>query len=414
MAGRRRGFALIVAASAIVGISGYAIAWLVYRGVGPDDYALFAIFWSALYLVVGGLTGIQQEVTRATRPVERPDGRANRARNFALVLAALVAGTVLASSPLWAIPIFGAPWIVFALAIGVGAGSYVLFSTLAGSLYGIESWRPLALLIAFDGAVRLLLVGVGLVLGVDVVVLACLVVAPIPLAVVVLWPILRRGFVGRTTVDVGYRALSSNVARTILAAASTAVLVSGFPLLLGVASPNVKAAVLGELIFAITIVRAPLIVGIMAFQSFLIVVFRDGEHWLRRLVLLEAALLGVGAIGALLGALVGPAVLELVGGHPSTLSGGFVALLVASSALVGGLALAASAVLARSRHSLYSAGWVLAAIVTIVALLLPLPLIDRVSIALIAGPVAGIVTDALGLAIFRRRRSEPAPAVTEG
>ena len=54
----------------------------------------------------------------------------------------------------------------------------------------------------------------------DAVVLAWAVALPFPLAIVLLWPAIRRGFVGRSELDVGYRALSWNVARTVVASGS--------------------------------------------------------------------------------------------------------------------------------------------------------------------------------------------------
>ena len=390
------GAALIVGATVVAGIAGYLVTFLVYRATGPAQYALFAIFWATLYLVVGGLSGIQQEITRATHPVEPVSpGRASRARTFGLAAALVVGMLVVASAVLWQGPVFGPQGWSLVWPLAVGAGSYVLVATLCGSLYGVSHWRSLALMIGADGLLRLLLLGGALVLSRDIVVLAWAVALPFPLAIVILWPVIRRGFVGRSALDVGYREVSWNVGRTVMASISTAVLVSGFPLLLGIGGTGVDPAFLGELIFTIILTRAPLIVTIQSLQSFLVVRFRDSPStWKATFLRVQGAiLLGVATLGAL-GWVFGPVVFAAVTGRTSTIDGSLIAVLVVSSGLVGSLSVSASAVLAANRHSVYLAGWVAAAIVTIVLVLLPGEFVANVSAALLLGPLAGLVVHA--------------------
>jgi len=355
--------------------------------------------------LVGGLSGIQQEVTRATHVIEPGTRvRPSRARNFAIVAAVAVAVLTVATAPLWQPAVFpGSGW-ALVLPLAVGAGSYVLVATLSGSLYGVAQWRSLALMIAADGILRLLLIVVGLVLVPDVVALAWAAALPFPLAIMVLWPVVRGGFVGRSDLDVGYRALTWNVARTVLASVSAAVLVSGFPLLLGLVGKDADAALRGELIFTITLARAPLIVTVLSLQSVLLVRFRDhAESWLRTFLAVQ----GVIAAGAVLiglgGLLLGPAVFSWVGGAPTSISGEFIAVLVVSSALVGALYVSGSAVLARSQHFVYSLGWVAAAAATIVVMLLNLDLLSRVATALVVGPAVGLVVHLAWLAVASLR-----------
>ena len=74
------GFILIVAATGIVGIAGYVITWLVPAVIGVAPYAVFAVFWSFIFLVAAALSGIQQEVTRATHARDTDNtGYRNRA-----------------------------------------------------------------------------------------------------------------------------------------------------------------------------------------------------------------------------------------------------------------------------------------------------------------------------------------------
>ena len=407
MAKRIDGIVAIGAATVVAGIAGYAITLLVYRVVGASAYAAFAVFWSALYLVVGGLSGIQQEVTRATVPIE-PGTRhqPSRARNLAAIVAVGVFVLVLATAPAWnrsVFPSVGWP-LVFPLAVGVSA--YVLLAVLAGSLYGVSQWRSVAVLLATDSLLRLVFIAIALIFTRDILILAWLVAVPFPLTILLLWPRIRRGFVGRSDVDSSNRQLGWNALRAVVASVSTAVLVSGIPLLLGVTSNGESPALVGALIFAITLTRAPLIVSVMSLQSYFVVRFRDGgAHWTglfwRVLGLVGAAAVVLAGLGWWLGR----PVIEWVSGHPTPITGGFIAILVASSALVGALCVTGPAVLARSLHFAYSTGWLAAAIATIIVMVLPIDFLPRVSLALLIGPVAGLVVHIGALGWLVRNRT---------
>jgi hypothetical protein len=232
---------------------------------------------------------------------------------------------------------------------------------------------------------------------------------PFPLTILVLWPVIRGGFVGRSELDVGYRALSWNVSRTVLASVSTAVLVSGFPLLLGVTSRGETAALVGELIFTITLTRAPLIVTVMSLQSYFVVRFRDSPaRWWKTFLAVQSVIAGAAVVFAAAGWWLGPAVFTWVSGRPTALDGSLIAILVASSALVGSLCVSAPAVLARSQHFVYSLGWVVAAVVTVAIMFAPLDFLPRVGAALIVGPIAGLLVHLGWLSIAARQKSSQA------
>lgn len=384
--------------------------WLVPRIIGVAEYTEYAIFWSSLYLVVGALAGIQQEVTRATSATPDPRlAEGHRIARLALVIALTVFGIIVISAVLWGRFVFpdNPAGLVWPLAVGTAA--YSLVAVVGGSLYGISEWRPIFALLTTDGLLRLVLVGVTLALSGGVVALAWAVVAPFPIALLVLapwvWPRLR----GRTRMDVGYTRLLWNVARTIVAAAAMGLMVSGFPLVLGVTSPGAPSGALGLLILSITLIRAPLIVIVMSMQAFVVVFLRDRMpiFWWS-FARIELLILGAGLILAALGWVAGPFVFGILFPGESTPDGWLIALLVVSSALVAGLSAAGAATLARNAHSVYSTGWIVAALSTVVALLLPLDLVTRSVTALLVGPAAGLV---LYLVFFiRARRSPPVDA----
>jgi len=407
MARRLDGFLLIALATAVAGVLGYLVTWFVYRQIGPGAYSLFAVYWATLYLLVGGLSGIQQEMTRATRFSEpgrvEPRGWGS-ARRFALIAASLVLVVVIATSPAWAPVVFPSTGAALVLPLAVGAAANVLVVSLAGTLYGLTIWRPLGVLIALDGVLRLSSLAIALQFTHDLVVLAWLVSLPFPAVVLVVWLIARRRIIGRSFLDVGYRALTWNVARTVLASISTAVLVSGFPLLLGIAGQGQSPALVGEVIFTITLIRAPLIITVMSFQSFFVVRFRDHPESRLRTFVGLLGIIGLGAVvlGAL-GWLFGVPVLEIVSGMPSSLNGGLIALLVGSSALVAAMCVTAPALLARGEHLGYSAGWVAAAIATAIAMALPIEFLPRVELAVLIGPVVGLLVHGVWLIATRKR-----------
>jgi hypothetical protein len=144
----------------------------------------------------------------------------------------------------------------------------------------------------------------------------------------------------------------------------------------------------------------------MALQSYLIVLFRNhAQTFWQTFFLLESVVVAAGIVLSVLGWWLGPSVFTVLFPGQQPPEGWLIAALVASSALVGALCVTAPAVLARAKHSIYTAGWVAAAVTTIVCLLPPLPLTSRTVLALAVGPLAGLAVHATYLA--RARRTAP-------
>ena len=407
---RLPGLTLILGATGIAAVAGYLVIWLVPLRIGLADYAVFGIFWAGMYLLVSALSGIQQEVTRATVPRPSPLApHASPARNFGVVVSGGVFVSVVATAPLWVAAVFpeGGWSLVWPLAFA--AASYVMVATLAGTLYGIKAWGPLSAMISVDALLRLLLVAVVAGFTGDAAALAWAAAAPFLLTIVLLWPAFRSRVVGATALDVGYRSLVWNVARTVGAAASMGVLVSGLPVLIGIAAVGEDPATVASLFLAITITRAPVIVTVLSLQSYLVVRFLGHRVTFWRDFLAVQAAIAIGGVLLALAAWVwAPAVFDLLYRSEIDLPGWFYAVLVISSALVGALAVSAPAVLALSQHRVYSLGWILAAIVTIGCFALPVGLLAQTVVALIAGPIAGLAVHASYLVAKRASISAPA------
>lgn len=407
------GFARVLIATVVIGIAGYVITWLVPRVVGVAEYTTFALFWSFTFLVVAGLSGVQQEITRATHGRSHPaPADAARAGRFALMAAAAVAVLIVATAALWADLLFpGIGWAMVPPLV-VGASAYTLVAVLSGTLYGVAAWNAVAWCIAIDGLTRLLFIGVALVFTHDPVVLAWAISLPFVVTFTVIWLAVRGWLTGRTRLDVAYRALTWNSIRTIVAAISMGALVSGFPLLLGLTSPGAPELELGLLILLSTLVRAPLIVIGMAMQSFLVVLFKGRSGFWRLLITIEAVVVLAGLVIAGLGWWLGPAVFEFLFPGELVPSGELIAVLALSSALVGALCVTAPAALAKSMHGVYTAGWITAALTTVACLLVPISLEARTILALLVGPTCGLAVHVVGLVLgakgARARESRPA------
>lgn len=399
---------LILGATALSGASGYLVTGIVAAAVDVADYTVFAVFWSALFLVVGGLGGVQHELARASGPLAadgaRPVGGA-RASVFALVAAAVIALVLAASAPLWGPPLLGGAALAGAAALVAGAVGYVLVAASCGVMYGIAAWRPLAVMIALDGVLRLALVGLALALDAPLELLLAAVALPFLATIAIVLPFVARGL-RRSRLDVDYRRLSANTGRTIVAATATATIIAGFPVLLRASDPTAPEAVIGPLILVLTLTRAPLVIPMMAMQSYLVVRFQARpEVMLRSAAGIAAAVLLAAAVLAGVLGLGGPWLFTTLFGPAYALDGLVIAGLVVSSGLVAALAVTSPALLARSQHGTVTAGWLVAVGGLLVVLFVPpLPIVDRALLALAVGPLLGLIVH--GVALLR-----PAPGV---
>jgi hypothetical protein len=324
---------------------------------------------------------------------------------FSLAAAVVAALVVAATSPAWAPSVFGISAMQLVLPLSVGTALYLLLTAATGTMYGTYAWRRLAAFIILDVAFRLLLVAIGLALGIGVVGLAWAAVVPFLLVILTVVVPARDELFARTRLDVGYGAATLNVLRTVIAAGSAAVLVSGFPLLAGITTPHGAPSQLSAVVFALTITRAPIVIATLSLQSYLLVQFRDHpERTLRLLAVIAVGMAAVGTLLALLAWWIGADVIVWLAGEGFRLPAAYVGLLVATSIATGWIMIAGIAVLARGRHTAYSAGWFVAAAVAVLLMFVPGDLFTRSVVALAVGPLAGLVVHLV--ALLGRSRSQ--------
>lgn len=386
------GIASIVAAGC-----GYLVLLLAARSLDPARNADFLVFWSLLFGVFGVLGGVQSESTRASHAAESRSGGA-RILPWGLLLGGLAAVVVGATAPWWGEQVLGDAWIPGVVAVGLGAVLFAGHSAVAGILAGQLRWGTYSVLVGAEAATRLLLVVVVVLAGAatDQLELAVAVAAG---AWIVLAAISRpvRSVAGAVA-DVAAPRLLANTGKAAVAAASSAALVVGFPVLLRLTSGDVEFADAAPLILAISVTRAPLLMPLAAYQGVAITHFmanRDrGLGALSRVLVLITVL---GAAAAVAAALIGPWLLRLLFGDAYGVPGPVLAGLTLGATALAFLTMTGAAVLATGRHTVYALGWLAATTTSLALLFTPLSMEARAVLALTIGPLVGIVIHAVAV-----------------
>lgn len=393
------GVVLVLGATVISALSSFLVLLLVAPALGPSQYAVFSVYWSALFMIVGVLFGIQQESTRAVAGLsERITRPATSVFVFSLVLGAVLLVVLSLSGSTWAGFLFQPGNESWVLPLSIAVASYAPVAALNGVLGGRQEWAAFSLLPVVDATLRLVLVLVGIWLGWSGLLLAWAVAIPFPVSLGVTWLASRSRIRGFGRVPGTYITLSANVGRTMIASASTAVLVNGFPVVLSIFG-HADPAELGAIILALMLTRAPIMVPLTALQSMLIARFAaQPREMIRTLLVIIGALLLLSLLVALAAFAWGEFLLGVLFGDGYALSGSLLAGLVLASGCLGVLTASGSAILAAKRHNFFALGWILAsAIAVLVVAVMPAELGLRVVIALGVGPLIGAVVHIVGL-----------------
>ena len=422
----------LLGSSLLAAVSTLLVTMIAQRALNGSELTEFLLFWAALFTVTGIITGIQPEITRAvgtarTRAVA-DRALANRAASgrtvsaegsapqgarvvtVATALGAIASALVLVSSPLWAghqIPHSAA---VGVTVMAVGVFLYALQATMSGVTAGEDRWYLFAAVGGLESAGRLILMLAAALMIPSLAGLEVATVVPMGL-----WLILalvtvsgRRLWVARA--DVPARRLTTNILWSFLSSAAAAVLMMGFPNVLKASgAAESEPVVLGTLILAISITRSPIMIPLQAFQGVAVSAFLKQRHRpVAAFIKPAAAVVAVGAAGALAAYLVGPLLFRLIyppaagaeSAYEAAASGITLGALVFASALLALMTLSGNMALAVNQHRIYLAGWVVAAAVTLsLAFLVPASLVPRAIVALAVGPVCGFVVHMVGVSV---------------
>lgn len=422
----------LLGSSLLAAVSTLLVTMIAQRALNGSELTEFLLFWAALFTVTGIITGIQPEITRAvgtarTRAVAdralanraasggaaSTEGSAPQGARVVTVTAALgaIAGAlVLVSSPLWAgqqIPHSAA---VGVTAMAVGVFLYALQATMSGVTAGEDRWYLFAAVGGLESAGRLILMLAAALMIPSLAGLEVATVVPMGLWLILAFVTVsgRRLWVARA--DVPARRLITNILWSFLSSAAAAVLMMGFPNVLKASgAAESEPVVLGTLILAISITRSPIMIPLQAFQGVAVSAFLKQRHRpVAAFIKPAAAVVAVGAVGALAAYLVGPLLFRLIyppaagaeSAYEAAASGITLGALVFASALLALMTLSGNMALAVNQHRIYLAGWVVAAAVTLsLAFLVPASLVPRAIVALAVGPVCGFVVHMVGVSV---------------
>lgn len=402
---QQNGLRHVLIATAVAGAIGYLIQFLV-PVFAPGSYLQFATAWSAIYLVVTGLSGIQQEITRAARgDASAPSTRTWLSFTGIAAMTATVAVVVLIG--LSSARIFTSDAAAFTAVVATAAFGYTLVASFSGAAYGLKDWRAVASMTIADAVLRAAAIGLALLAGGAAVALGFAVAVPFIVAVALLWGWRGQRFMRTVALDVPLRRLIANSSATVLASLATGALISGLPLLLRAFASDAGEAMLSSLILVITLTRAPLVVPLLALQGYLVVSFRDRAQNVTSRVLKWAGLvLAAAMLLSVLAALLGPLIMSWLYRDFAVVSAWDFAWIVLSAGLTAVMCVTGPAVLAARRHAWYTAGWAISAVVSVGVLLLPVDPHTKIMTALILGPLSGA---ALHVAAVRAQRPAADP-----
>jgi hypothetical protein len=390
--------ARVSAATALTAICVYAIIYLAARDLPPASFSVFGVFWGALGMATGAANGLLQETTqeiRSARYTELVAGHRTHPLPLAGMIGVVAALVVAGSSPLWSQAIFVEErWLSVGL-LSVGLAGFCVQSALMGTLAGADRWTQYGLLMVTDAAIRLAVAAVSVVIGWG---LGGYLWASVAGAVAWLL-MLAASRPARAATQLltsgGITTFLRGAAHSITAAGASAILVMGFPVLLKATSSQFGAQG-GVIILAVTLT---LLVPLSAMQGNLIAHFVDERtERLRALIAPTLVVCGIGALGVLAAGCVGPWLLRVGFGPDYHASGALLAWLTSGAVAVALLSLTGTAAVAAALHWAYSLGWVVATLAATLVLLLPAALETRTVVALLCGPLVGIVIHVAALA----------------
>lgn len=381
----------VAAATAAAAACGYVVLYLAARSLGPAGFAVFAVFWGAFGLVAGAANGLLQEATREVRLSREPATGPRTAPMWVgaavgTAAAAVIAGTASA----WAPTVFAASRPLSVVLLSVGLAGFCLHATLLGMLAGTGRWSHYGALMVTDAAIRVLVAVAAFLAGWGLGGFLWATVSGAVAWLLVLGVSSSARLAAGLRTNGGVRRYLRGSFHSVAAAAASAVLVMGFPVLLKTTSGELGAAG-GVVILAVTLTRAPLLVPLTAMQGNLVAHFADRQGArLRALVVPAAVVLVLGTLGVLAAGLLGPWLLRAAFGAQYQTSGVLLAWLTAGAVSIALLTLTGFAAVAAAAHRAYALGWVGATVAAALLLSLPLELETRTVLALLCGPLVGI------------------------
>jgi O-antigen/teichoic acid export membrane protein len=387
-------------ATVVSALFGYAVLYLAARDLEPAGFSVFAVFWGAFGLLAGAANGLLQESTREVRQAQQApstEGPRIHPLRVAVFVGLVSAVVVVGTAPLWSGHVFVESRLLSVALLSVGIAGFCLHATLLGVLAGVNRWTEYGSLIVGDATMRVAVATTTFLVGWGLVGYLWATVAGS-----MAWLVL---LVASPAARAAARLLTPGTAATFLrgayhsiaAAGASAILIMGFPVLLKATSQDLGAAG-GVVILAVTLTRAPLLVPLTAMQGNLIAHFVDQRGArLRALVTPALVVSGLGVVAVLIAGLAGPWLLQAAFGQEYRAGGALLAWFTTAAIAIALLTLTGAATVAAALHRAYAAGWIGATLASALLLLLPVALETRTVVALLCGPLVGIVVHLVAL-----------------
>ena len=390
----RGSFARVGAATVVSALFGYAVLYLAARDLEPAGFSVFAVFWGAFGLLAGAANGLLQESTREVRQTQQVpvvDGPRIHPIRVAVLVGVVSAAVVVGTSPLWSSHVFVESRLLSVALLSAGIAGFCLHATLLGVLAGVDRWGEYGALIVGDATMRVAVATATFLIGWGLVGYLWATVAGSIAWLVLLLASPATRAAARLLTPGTTATFLRGASHSIAAAGASAILIMGFPVLLKATSQDLGAAG-GVVILAVTLTRAPLLVPLTAMQGNLIAHFVDQRAArLRALVMPALVVLGLGVVAVLIAGLAGPWLLEFAFGPEYEAGGALLAWFTAAAIAIALLTLTGAATVAAALHRAYAAGWIGATLASALLLLLPVALETRTVVALMCGPLVGIV-----------------------
>ncbi|MEV0677132.1 hypothetical protein AB0I60_11470 [Actinosynnema sp. NPDC050436] len=391
-----RSLGKVTVALAVASVLGYGLLVLCGRVLGPADYRVFITFWGVAFGLGSAISPIEQEVSRLAAEAELA-GRRSGADVPKVV--AVAAGIVAVFGALLFIPgvngqLFPDHGELAAVTLGAGLGYAVLYAV-RGLLVGHGRITPYAGITAVEPTIRAVVAVALVVAGLAGITPLAVAVAAGTFAWLVFAPRAAR------LVDVrgagrGWGPVARTTSALMAGSALTATVVTAFPAMVNLLAPGGDPAEVGSFLSALTLARFPLVlllpVQAMAVPAVVrLVAAEDGRRRLAGwLVKGGVAALVVGAVGTVLGALLGPWLVRLVFGPAYVVAGWAVGGLVLSSVLLAAVQLLAAVLVAFARPGVVLRVWACTAVSTLAVLAWwPADAVTRAVVGLLLGSAIG-------------------------
>lgn len=402
----------------VAGLSAYGFLSIAKAALGQDEYSPLGVLWSLVFLIGPGLfLPLEQEISRALAERRaRGEGGLPVVRRAATIGVGLFLGimVILIAGSRWIIDHLFDGQVLLLLGLALGLAGAMAGHITRGCLSGTGRFNGYSAFLGTDGFTRVVGAALLLLIGVSTAGLFGIVVGiagliAVPVALAVQKPDLQEG------PEASFSEVSTALGMLLIASLCAFGLMNLGPVLVQVLASDAQTEAAGRFVSGVVVARVPLFL-FQAVQASLLPKLSALAHsgqlgdFRRGLKRLLVAVAGLAVLGSIVGAVLGPFVVELM--FPGTdLGARTMGLLAAGSGLYMLAMGCAQAVIALGGHRDQAIGWaagIVALLVTTfpVAWLLVDDLFLRVEIGLLVGSAVSLLVMA-GLLVRRLAAAGP-------